>query len=88
MPTRIRPLLVFIAVIAGALALVLYFVSIGGGMASAVSNCNRDCDDGSGKLVAALVLGGVSLAALVVLVFGPTRPEPRPVLPEARVKPK
>jgi hypothetical protein len=84
-----RRWLVVAAIVCGGLAAVAFLVSIGRGIAAPVSNCNRDCDDGTHAMYAAIVLGGVAVVSIVTAALaGPPPPAPPPQIPEARARSK
>jgi TRAP-type C4-dicarboxylate transport system permease small subunit len=85
MTKRTRRLLVVAAVLCGAIAVVMFLLSAGAGLASSVSNCNRDCDDGTRAMYAAFVFGGVTVVLSILAALGRTPPPP-PRIPEARVR--
>jgi putative copper export protein len=90
MTKRTRRLFWLAAAVCAVLAVLMFLVSAGKGLAAPVSNCNRDCDDGTSAMYAACVFGGLFIVATVVAVLGrPPRSAPAPVqLPEARARPK
>jgi hypothetical protein len=82
-----RRLVVLAAVVSAVIAVLMFLVSVGKGLAAPVSNCNRDCDDGTGALYAALVCGGLTVVLAIVAALAPRTPAPTE-LPEARARPK
>ncbi|MFT3692110.1 MAG: hypothetical protein QM831_03145 [Kofleriaceae bacterium] len=59
------------------------FIGVGKAVAAPVSNCNRDCDDGSFALMIATVLAGLAAISLVVTIYAYVRSRP-PRIPVAR----
>ena len=82
-----RRLVMLAAVVSALIAVLMFLVSVGKGLAAPVSNCNRDCDDGTGATYAAFICGGLTVVLAIVAAFAPQRPRP-PELPEARVRPR
>ena len=50
----------------------MFVAMVGTGLAGTVSNCNRNCSDGTSEMYAACVFGGLSLASLIGAAFGRT----------------
>jgi hypothetical protein len=59
MTKQTRRLLVLTTVICAALAALMFVVTAGKAIGASVSNCNRDCDDGTASMYAAFVFGGL-----------------------------
>ena len=74
MTKRTRVLLVLGAVVCGLATVVMFLLSAGAGLASSVSNCNRDCDDGTRAMYAMFVFGGLTVVLAIVAALGRPRP--------------
>lgn len=70
-----RRLLVLAAVVCAVVTVLMFLLSVGGGLASSVSNCNRDCDDGTRAMYAMFVFGGLTVVFAIVAAVG--RPPPK-----------
>jgi hypothetical protein len=73
-----RRLLVLAAVICAVVTVLMFLLSVGGGLAASVSNCNRDCDDGTRAMYAMFVFGGLTVVLAIVAALGRTPPSPPP----------
>jgi TRAP-type C4-dicarboxylate transport system permease small subunit len=77
MTRRTRRLLVVGAVVCAVVAVVMFLLSAGAGLASSVSNCKRGCDDGTRAMYAAFVFGGLTIVLAILATFGRTASPPR-----------
>ena len=72
MTKRTRVLLVVGAVVSAVATVLMFLLSVGGGLAASVSNCNRDCDDGTRAMYAMFVFGGLTVVLAIVAALGRT----------------
>jgi TRAP-type C4-dicarboxylate transport system permease small subunit len=77
MTKRTRRLLVMGAVICAVLTIIMFLISAGGGLASSVSNCKSDCDDGARAMYAMFVFGGLTIVFAILATLGRTARPPR-----------